>query len=299
MPLNFTAIDFETANEQRGSVCAVGVAQIRDGQLAHTASWFVAPPTGERFTNSHIHGITADHVRGASTWAQSLDAIGQWAGGYSLVAYNSPFDKGVYNAASMLTAIDAPLHQWRCALTLAKSRLDLPGYRLPQVAAHLGVNMGQHHDAHADAVACALVTSAISDHTGIDTIDDLWLPTTITRRFRNNTSDKLPESNTAADPRHVLYGVSLTFSGELEAFSRAEARTAAAALGANVTTTPTKKTEIIVLGGFDPATFRAGMSVSAKVQKALDLRASGQRIELLSEADFIACLNYDPDQDRG
>jgi hypothetical protein len=32
-PCDFLAIDFETANETRGSACAVGVALVRDGQV--------------------------------------------------------------------------------------------------------------------------------------------------------------------------------------------------------------------------------------------------------------------------
>ncbi|MDD3273651.1 MAG: exonuclease, partial [Bacteroidales bacterium] len=31
---NFAAIDFETANEQRTSVCSVGVVIVRDGEMA-------------------------------------------------------------------------------------------------------------------------------------------------------------------------------------------------------------------------------------------------------------------------
>jgi DNA polymerase-3 subunit epsilon len=185
------------------------------------------------------------------------------------------------------------MHQWRDALSLAKSSLELDGYRLPNVARHLGISLDNHHDAGADALACATVVVEISTRSGKKTIGDLWA----TEKLRSSTraSTRLPETNSAADPRHILYGVTLTFSGELECFSRGEARAAAAALGATITASPTKKTEVIVLGGFDPSTFRTGMTVSAKVQKALDLRKSGQNIELISEADFIACLNYDPD----
>jgi DNA polymerase III epsilon subunit-like protein len=31
--LDFTAIDFETANSYRGSPCSVGVVKVRDGQI--------------------------------------------------------------------------------------------------------------------------------------------------------------------------------------------------------------------------------------------------------------------------
>lgn len=33
---DFAAIDFETANNQRSSVCSVGVVVVRDGEIADT-----------------------------------------------------------------------------------------------------------------------------------------------------------------------------------------------------------------------------------------------------------------------
>ncbi|WP_103662927.1 BRCT domain-containing protein [Microbacterium sp. CJ77] len=100
----------------------------------------------------------------------------------------------------------------------------------------------------------------------------------------------------AADPEHPLYGASITFTGELEGFTRDEARSACATLGATITAGPTKKADVVVIGGFDPATLRAGATVSSKLQKAMDLRAAGQHIELISEADLTALLAYEQDR---
>ena len=33
---NFAAIDFETANEQRASVCSVGIVIVREGEIVDT-----------------------------------------------------------------------------------------------------------------------------------------------------------------------------------------------------------------------------------------------------------------------
>ncbi|HBU41902.1 MAG TPA: DNA polymerase III subunit epsilon, partial [Microbacterium sp.] len=37
MSLDFTAIDFETANSSNASACAVGLARVRDGEIVETA----------------------------------------------------------------------------------------------------------------------------------------------------------------------------------------------------------------------------------------------------------------------
>lgn len=304
MPLDFLAIDFETANEQRGSVCSVGVTQVRDGAITGSGHWFVNPPTGDRFTNTHIHGIELSQVHNAPTWAQSIDTIEQWAEGHPLVAHNSPFDRGVYNAASQLAHIQAPQYQWRDTVTLAKSHLDLSNYRLTTVAEHLGLPAFSHHHAAADSIACAQIALTLAQRAGLTGFDDLW-PRAVRQGssgratwYSTEKSAPLPRANPNADPDHILYGVSITFTGDLEAFTRVDARSAAADLGAHVTGGPTKKTEIVVVGSFDPSTLRPGMATSSKVQRALDLRDAGQALEIISESDFIALLNYDPSIDE-
>ena len=44
-PCDFLALDFETANEKRGSACAVGVALVQDGQVVAEGSTLVNPET--------------------------------------------------------------------------------------------------------------------------------------------------------------------------------------------------------------------------------------------------------------
>ncbi len=76
MPLDFTAIDFETANGSAASACSVGLVKVRDGQVVDKIGWFIQPPFGhDHFVewNTRIHGITADMVvdapAGSTSWA--------------------------------------------------------------------------------------------------------------------------------------------------------------------------------------------------------------------------------------
>jgi DNA polymerase-3 subunit epsilon len=81
MPLNFVAIDFETANFDRASVCAVGLTQVVDGRITATESWFVNPPTGPNFTNTYLHGIGPEQVVVAPSWQETVQRICQVAKG--------------------------------------------------------------------------------------------------------------------------------------------------------------------------------------------------------------------------
>lgn len=56
---NFAAIDFETANEQRCSVCSVGVVVVRDGEITDSYYSLIRPePEYYTYWNSRVHGLT-------------------------------------------------------------------------------------------------------------------------------------------------------------------------------------------------------------------------------------------------
>ena len=68
MSLDFTAIDFETANSYRGSPCSVGLVKVRDGQIADESGTLIRPPAGfdhfDRF-NTSVHNITTEIITDA------------------------------------------------------------------------------------------------------------------------------------------------------------------------------------------------------------------------------------------
>ena len=158
MPLDFTAIDFETANSSSASACAVGLARVRDGQVVATAGWLIKPPAGhDAFfeLNTGIHGIRAEDVQGADSWSDQLPSLQAFLGDDVLVAHNAGFDMNVIRRACSATGDEQLLAHYVCSLQLARKLYDLDSYRLPSVAAAAGFLDFAHHDASADALACA------------------------------------------------------------------------------------------------------------------------------------------------
>lgn len=158
MPLDFTAIDFETANSSNASACAVGMARVRDGRVVATAGWLIQPPPGhDRFfeINVRIHGIEPEHVADAKTWSAQLGDLTDFAGSDLLVAHNAGFDMTVLRRACEATGDVHPPFEYVCSLQVARKLYDLESYRLPSVAAAAGFIDFAHHDATADALACA------------------------------------------------------------------------------------------------------------------------------------------------
>ena len=58
---NFVAIDFETANGNRSSVCSVGIVVVRDGEIVDKYYSLIQPTPNfyTRFTTA-VHGLTME-----------------------------------------------------------------------------------------------------------------------------------------------------------------------------------------------------------------------------------------------
>ncbi|TQL47307.1 DNA polymerase-3 subunit epsilon [Homoserinimonas aerilata] len=160
MPLNFTAIDFETANSSGASACSVGLVKVHDGRVVDKQWWYIKPPAGhDTFLewNTRIHGIVAADVVGAASWAEQLPELVAFAGGDHLVAHNAGFDMGVIRAACEATQLETPAFTYLCSLQVARKTYNLDSYRLPVAAMAAGFEDFKHHDALADAEACAAI----------------------------------------------------------------------------------------------------------------------------------------------
>ncbi|GAA2901501.1 exonuclease domain-containing protein [Microbacterium esteraromaticum] len=176
MPLDFTAIDFETANSSPASACSVGLVRVRDGQVVAQTGWLIQPPAGhDEFNewNVRIHGIRPQDVMGAATWAQQLDRLCGFAGADVLVAHNAGFDLNVLRRACEVTGLDAPPYRSLCSLAIARKTYSLDSYRLPMAAAAAGFGDFPHHDALADARACAQIVIDAARRAAVSDVDAL------------------------------------------------------------------------------------------------------------------------------
>ena len=175
MPLDFTAIDFETANSSNASACSVGMVKVRDGAVVDQAYWLIKPPLGhDQFNewNTRIHGLMAVDVVDAPLWSEQLPSLVGFVGDDHLVAHNAGFDMGVIKAACLATGITVPQYRYMCSLQLARKTYHLDSYRLPSVAMAAGFEDFAHHDAVADSEACAAIMVHAADRYGaIDLVE--------------------------------------------------------------------------------------------------------------------------------
>lgn len=199
MPLDFTAIDFETANSSSASVCAVGLARVRSGRVVARAGWLIRPPAGyDQFLefNTRIHGIRASDVTDAMTWSEQLGDLCAFAGADVLVAHNAGFDMSVLRRACAATGDSPPPYRYLCTVHLARASYTLDSYRLPIAAAAAGFTDLIHHDPTSDAEACAHIVIDTARRHGITDVHDLAAAVGV--RMRTLQPDPVRGSVTAA-----------------------------------------------------------------------------------------------------
>ncbi len=155
--MNFTAIDFETANPRRYSACAVGLVRVEGGCIVEKRAFFIRPP--ERwFRFTHIHGITWDDVKDAPTFRDIWPDIEPLlSAGDFLAAHNAPFDRSVLLKTCEFYRITPPPLEFRCTVQIARKVLGISPANLPEVCRRLDIRLDNHHEALADAMACARI----------------------------------------------------------------------------------------------------------------------------------------------
>ena len=160
---NFAAIDFETANEQRTSVCSVGVVIVRDGEFTDSFYSLIRPePEYYSYWNTRVHGLTLADTAQAPVFPDVWKEIVPLIEGLPLVADNKGFDESCLKAVFKTYCLDYPDYTFHCTLQTARRRVKgLPNYQLHTVSAYFGYELEQHHHALADAEACAWIARLI------------------------------------------------------------------------------------------------------------------------------------------
>ncbi|MBT2404021.1 MULTISPECIES: exonuclease domain-containing protein [unclassified Streptomyces] len=303
---SWVAIDFETANEHRGSPCSVGMAAVDGQSVVDTWSSLIQPPAGfDHFNpyNVRVHGITAGDVATAPGWKAALAEIVAFADGRPLVAHNAGFDFSAIRAACDAEGIAWPELRYTCSQVVARRTWQLLSYGLPHCMDAAGHAFTDHHQAEADSRASAEIMLAAMREAGTASLDELldkhqirWGSMTPGGQWRGSQyqgsgrRDRMPVpgANPDADPDGALYGLIVCLTGKLTAMERPEAFARLAAVGAQPTKNVTKKTDILVSA--TQTQLKPGDTLSGKLKDAQALLDAGQAIEVVDEDEFLRRL---------
>ena len=182
MSLDFTAIDFETANGSPASPCAVGLVRIRDSKIVDSLELLFQPPEPHNWfseANIRVHGITPKMIDSAATFSEALEGMLGFIDSDLLVAHNASFDMGVLSASAKAISKELPEIFYGCSLKIARKTYNLDSYRLNAVAYAVGHEEFEHHNALADSEACARIVIHAANRHGVEDLPALLKATKV------------------------------------------------------------------------------------------------------------------------
>lgn len=313
--MDFVAIDFETANSKRASVCAVGLVEVRGGRIVDEYYTLVNPHDDFDYFCIAVHGITPDQVEDAPSFADIWPELRSRIEDRVLVAHNASFDMSVLRRSAEDHGLDMPHVRYMCSCLLARKIWPaMPNHKLNTVARELGLGAFKHHDAIEDARTAAKILlrcsdegeaadcNALADRYGyrigqiLQSGEHVTFSSASPKSGKKRTSESTakakasPAPNLAAERDNPLYDKRIVFSGRLSGITREEAQRRAASLGARCAESVEWKTDYVVVGRSDYAKYTAGSHSSAKTRSADRLTAGGSPIRILSEDDFSILL---------
>jgi DNA polymerase III subunit epsilon len=145
---SFTAIDFETAQGPRWSICQVGLVRVEKKKIVQQLELLVKPP--DNFyapINIQIHGITPQHTKNSPTFKLVWPQIKNYIDGQNIVAHNMAFDRSCLKQTLRYYSLKIPQFNHHCTYKLYGARLDV-------LCNQFAIKFN-HHNALSDAIACS------------------------------------------------------------------------------------------------------------------------------------------------
>lgn len=311
--MNFISIDFETANEKRCSPCSLGITIVENNKIVEEKYWLIKPKE-MRFQamNIWIHGIHPEDVEDEKEFDELWPELLPYFENNLIVAHNASFDVSVLRNTLDLYNIEFPSLKYCCTMLMSKNFFNyLDDSKLSTVSNHLEYSFN-HHNASADASACANILIKIIDELKIKQLDELtssigiklgslfkdgYIPcknlgSNLTSSRKNlylkSTMDSLFDSNSLFFKNKVV-----VFTGPLSSMSRIQASSLIRKLGGSTGSSVTKKTDILVIGFKNIQSLNFNQ-MSSKLRRAIDLECNGQNIVFLNEEEFLDVLKNPP-----
>lgn len=160
---DFVAIDFETANNERSSVCSVGIIIVRNGEFVDSFYSLIQPePNYYNYWCTQVHGLTKNDTENAPIFPEVWKQIEPKIKDLPLVAHNKAFDESCLKAVFRCYQMDYPDYDFYCTCIASRKAFpDAENHQLHTISELCGYHLENHHHALADAEACAAIAIKI------------------------------------------------------------------------------------------------------------------------------------------
>lgn len=282
--IDFAALDFETYTHDRLSACAVGVVIVRHGVIVQKYYSLINPISREGVPLSKIHSINSAMLDHAPAAAEVFGDICRLVSGLPLVCHNASFDTGILKAT--LAELGQDSTSSHCYDTYR-----MTGERLDTYCMKNDISLSQHHNALADAEACAAIMlhlqavrqpeaseEEMSDNLGHKMPSESFLEK---RKIEKNTLRPLSDEE-IKDKTSIFYKARTVITGTFTTYPmREDLAMILKSLGADINTAISRRTNIVVMGsGAGPKKIEKINEINANCDEA-------HKIKVLNEKELL------------
>jgi len=308
MGFDFVAIDFEIANNNLNSACALGLVAVKNLEIVESKYFLICPPSDE-FDCSCIavHGITYNDTKSCPKFPEVWAQIKTYFEGNYIIAHNARFDMSVLKNCLIEYNLDIPDFKYYCSIPISTKACSNVGNSLKERTEYFGIELDNHHNALEDAKACAHLVietvkrcrrksfeSFIKVYSSIKPKEFKELKPQTSFKKAHRHFEKISVSEIAAttetfNKNHPLFGKNIVFTGELNTMDRRTAMQKAANVGAILKSGVSKNTDYLVVGVQDKSLV-GDDGLSSKEEKAYKLIEEGYDIKIIKEEEFLKLL---------
>lgn len=277
--INFIAIDVETATS-KGGVCQIGIVEVKEGVIVKEESYLICPPGNEyELKNIRIHGITPEKTSSCKPLTDLWDYILDITTNKVLVGHNISFDLNSLDKdchAYGLSYLDPARTECTCFLHSRAKLLD--------VCDHYGIEIHNHHDALNDARASALCyLNYLKAGIKKPIVEKKQRPKKMFENLEISHETLKKDLDAVTNKDTIFYDKKVVVTGVFSRFPLREGLAQSLkSYGADINTSISKKTDIVVVGSACGA---------SKLSKVAELREAGYQIKIINEAELYSILD--------
>ena len=305
--MNFAVINFQTADEQRDSICKVELTFVENDEIIDTKSYLIKPDCYPDFDleNVMIHNISARDVKDSPKFSDIWPEIVSQLEGKFVFTHNGGFHMSALWHVLDFYEIEYPNFEHGCtAIAAKKLHPSLGLYTFQYLAEHFNINNNEPYTVQVARLALELLKDNedknIKDYlleigviVGNISAPYVFSPCLSKRIYRPREQkyglDSFPQDDSKHNPDSIFYNAEVVFTGSLKTMIRKEAIQKIALIGGLPSDSLKMTTNYLVCGADDIENITPS-NMSGKFKKARSYAEKGCDIEIIDENTFLQNL---------
>ncbi|MDB4936511.1 MAG: polymerase epsilon subunit [Labilithrix sp.] len=205
-PLAFVDLEMTGLDPAKDRVVELCIERVR-GDVVEKRMYTLVRPEGmaDAVGNAHVHGIVAEALKGAPSFADLADEVMATFDGAIVVAHGASWDVAFLEAEMARAGKPMPLPFYIDTLNLSRRTFGLKKHSLDSLREHFGLDRSRAHRADSDVAALRFVWQKCIETLEPKTPRDVWEVRIAQRKAREQILAECTEAIAAAVPVTVIY----------------------------------------------------------------------------------------------